>query len=60
MLPIALILYILLLAKGIYNLKEEFEIPKGKSESVNRRRADNTMVNRKRVKGQRAIYKTYK
>ena len=34
------------------------KIPKGYSESVNRRRTDNTMANRKGTKGQTTIYKT--
>jgi len=38
--------------------KEEFEDTKGQSESVNRRRTDNTMTKRKRTKGQTMIYKT--
>jgi len=33
--------------------------PKGKLESVNRRKTDNTMVTRKRRKGQTMFYKTY-
>jgi hypothetical protein len=35
------------------------KIPKGESESVYRRRTDNTMVKRKSTKGQTTIYKTY-
>jgi len=35
------------------------KIPKGKSESVYRRRTDNTMAKRKKPKGQSTIYKTY-
>jgi hypothetical protein len=39
---------------------DEFEeIPKGQSESVYRRRTDNTMAKRKNTKGQTTIYKTY-
>jgi hypothetical protein len=38
--------------------KKSLKIPKGLSESVNRRRIDNTMVKRKRIKGQTTIYKT--
>jgi hypothetical protein len=38
---------------------EEFEDTKGESESVYRRRTDNTMAKRKRAKGQRTIYKTH-
>ena len=34
-------------------------IPKGQSESVYRRRIDNTMAKRKSTKGQTTIYKTY-
>jgi len=33
------------------------KIPKGSSESVNRRRTDNTMAKRKRTKGQTTICK---
>jgi len=39
--------------------QEEFEDTKGYSESVNRRRTDNTMAKRKSTKGQTTIYKTY-
>ena len=39
-------------------LREEFEDTKGYSESVYRRRTDNTMANRKSTKGQAIIYKT--
>jgi hypothetical protein len=35
------------------------EIPKGQSESVYRRRTDNTMAKIKSTKGQTTIYKTY-
>ena len=38
--------------------KNSLKIPTGYSESVNRRRTDNTMAKRKRTKGQTAIYKT--
>jgi hypothetical protein len=39
---------------------EKFEDTKGRqSESVYRRRTDNTMTKRKRTKGQTTIYKTY-
>jgi len=34
------------------------KIPKGQSESANRRRTDNTMAKRRRTKGQTSIYKT--
>jgi hypothetical protein len=34
------------------------KIPKEQSEAVNRRSTDNTMVKRKRTKGQTTIYKT--
>ena len=33
-------------------------IPKGQSESISRRRKDNTMAKRKGTKGQTLIYKT--
>jgi hypothetical protein len=35
------------------------KLPKEQSESVYRRRTDNTMAKRKRTKGQTTIYKTY-
>jgi hypothetical protein len=38
--------------------KKSLKIPKGLSESVNRRSADNSMVKRKSTKGQTTIYKT--
>jgi len=37
-------------------LQRILKIPKGRSESVNQRRTDNTMIKRKR--GQTTIYKT--
>jgi hypothetical protein len=37
--------------------KKSLTIPKGLSESVNRRRTDNAMAKRKRTKGQTTIYK---
>jgi hypothetical protein len=37
---------------------KSLKIPKGYSESVNQRRADNTMAKRKGTKGQTTIYKT--
>jgi hypothetical protein len=36
----------------------ELKIPKGYSEAMNRRRTDNTMIKRKRTKGQTTFYKT--
>jgi hypothetical protein len=39
--------------------KKSLKIPKGQSESVYRRRTDNTMANRKSTKGQSTINKTY-
>ena len=39
--------------------QKEFEVTKGQSESVYRRRTDNTMAKIKRTKGQTTIYKTY-
>ena len=38
---------------------KNLKIPKGLSESVNRRRTDNTMAKRKRTKAQTTIYKPY-
>jgi len=38
---------------------KRLKIPKGQSESVYRRRTDNTMAKRKSTKGQTTIYKTY-
>ena len=39
--------------------KKSLNIPQGSSESVYRRRTDNTMAKRKSTKGQTTIYKTY-
>ena len=39
--------------------KKSLKIPKGQSESVYRRRTNNTMAKRKSTKGQTTIYKTY-
>jgi hypothetical protein len=39
--------------------RKSLKIPKGQSESVYRRRPDNTMTKRKSTKGQTTIYKTY-
>jgi hypothetical protein len=39
--------------------KKSLKIPKGQSETVNRRRTDKIMAKRKRTKGQTTIYKTY-
>jgi hypothetical protein len=39
--------------------KKSFKIPKGQSESVYRRRKENTMAKMKGTKGQTTIYKTY-
>ena len=39
--------------------KKSLKIPKGQSESIYRRRTDNTMAKRKSTKGQTMIYKTY-
>jgi len=41
-----------------YMFKKSLKIPKGKSETVYRRRTDNTMAKRKSTKGQTTIYKT--
>jgi hypothetical protein len=40
------------------NKCKSLETPKGQSESVNRRRTENTMAKRKKTKGQTRIYKT--
>ena len=40
-------------------VKKSLKISKGQSESVYRRKTDNTMAKRKRTKGQTTIYKTY-
>jgi hypothetical protein len=42
-----------------YCWKKSLKIPKEKSESVLRRRTDNTTAKRKSTKGQTKIYKTY-
>ena len=42
-----------------FSFKKSLKIPKGKSESVVRRRTDNTIAKRKSTKGQTTIYKTY-
>ena len=42
-----------------YCWKKRLKIPKGKSESVLRRRTDNTTAKRKSTKGQTTINKTY-
>ena len=39
--------------------KKSLKIPKGQSESVYRRRTDNTMAKRKSTKGQTTAHKTY-
>jgi hypothetical protein len=39
--------------------KKSLKISKGQSESVYRRRTDNTMAKRKSTKGQTTTYKTY-
>ena len=39
--------------------RKSLKIPKGYSESIYRRRTDNTMANRKSTKGQTTICKTY-
>jgi hypothetical protein len=39
--------------------KKSLKIPKGQSESVYRKRTDNTMTKRKSAKGQTTINKTY-
>jgi len=42
----------------IYSHKKRLKIPKGYSESINRRSTGNTMTKRKRTKGQTTTYKT--
>ena len=51
-------IFVYVLDNGII-YKEGLKIPKGQSESVNRRRTDITMTKRKRTKGQKTIYKKY-
>jgi hypothetical protein len=51
--------YITFLALYMHFSKKSLKIPKGQSESVYRRRTDNTMAKRKSTKGQTMIYKTY-
>ena len=46
--------------KTLNLFKKSLKIPKGQSESVYRRRTDNTMAKRKRTKGQTTINKVYK
>jgi hypothetical protein len=41
-----------------YQRKKTLKIPKGQSESLYRRKTENTMARRKITKGQRTIYKT--
>jgi len=41
------------------HIKKSLKIPKGQSESVNRRGTDNTIAKRKIAKEQISIYKTY-
>ena len=43
----------------IYYTKKSLKIPKEQSETVYRRRADNTMAKRKGTKGQTTTYKPY-
>jgi DNA-binding transcriptional regulator/RsmH inhibitor MraZ len=40
------------------SVKKSLKIPKGYSESINRRRTDNTITKTKSTKGQTTIYKT--
>jgi hypothetical protein len=47
------------LVPGFFFRKKSLKIPKGQSESVYRRRTDNTMANRNSTKGQTTINKTY-
>ena len=43
---------------NILNKKQRLKIPKGQSESINRRRTDNTRTKRKRETGQTTNYET--
>jgi len=42
---------------NLTQIKKSLQIPKGQSESINRRRTDNTMAKRKGTKGKTTIYK---
>ena len=49
----------IVLSYNAYSTKKSLKIPKGQSETVYRRRTDNTMAKRKSTKGQTTIDKTY-
>ena len=51
--------FIISLVGQMWAYKKRLKIPKGYSETVNRRRTDNTMAKRKSTNGQTTIYKTY-
>jgi hypothetical protein len=52
--------FVFCIIRRVMNIQEKFEDTKEViSNSVNQRRADNTMIKRKRTKGQTTIYKTY-
>ena len=48
-----------LLTNPVITHEKSLKIPKGQSDSVYRRRTDNTMAKKKSTKGQTTIYKTY-
>jgi hypothetical protein len=52
--------YLLKYTEFIGLQKKSFKIPKGKSESVNRRTTDNTMAKRKSTKGETSTKHTHK
>jgi len=52
-------LFIITKKSKMFLYKKSLKIPKGQSESVNRRRTDNTMAKRKSTERQTTIYKTY-
>jgi hypothetical protein len=47
------------LTNPVITHEKSLKIPKGQSDSVYRRRTDNTMAKKKSTKGQTTIYKTY-
>ena len=50
-------MYLQWVGSGFDSIKEDLKIPKGQSESVNRR-TDNTTAKKKTAKGQTTLYKT--
>jgi len=53
------IVYICISISNVSLYEKSLKIPKGQSESVYRRRTDNTMAKRKSTKEQTTIHKTY-